>query len=607
MSFIPSKYQQAVYDFITNNTGNAVVSAVAGSGKTTTIVNAMALIDVRHSVLFLAFNRDIMKELKKKVIKLGRPNIDVSTVHSFGFTTIRSKVKDAEIDGRKYNKILKELEEDYIKDMTPDQLENVKVWRDNVKQLIQLSRLNYDVSRDGMNNIVDKYRMELVNGEIGAALDVVKIGRDVIDVVDFTDMIYLPLYHGLPIPTYSYTFIDECQDLSACQRMIMEKTTFNGGRFIAVGDPYQAIYGFAGADAESFKKLTEIENTVQLPLSVCYRCGSDIVEKAKTIVPHIESFEKSDRGEVSYEVDVHRDLIDGDMVLCRNTFPLVRLTLQLIANGRKAIIKGRDIGQNIISMIQEAEADDIDGLMKELYQDLDYLAERIAKKENISKEKAMERQAYQIQEEKVQVIRLISHKVDNVDGIIDELESIFSDNNVDDGIQLSTVHKSKGLEADRVVIIHSNLMPSKNAQTEWEREQEYNIMYVAYTRAKTFLGFDTEYDAYNKRDNDNFKSYDKKDIPNPVPVTGGYVGDIGEIVEINVTIRDKKPITTRIGTTDKYILVDDGGNILTKIGAFMRDTGIGDRVMIKAPVKSHSEFMGVKETLLGQIISISKL
>ena len=50
----------------------------------------------------------------------------------------------------------------------------------------------------------------------------------------------------------NFVFIDECQDLNACQRSLMLKAVKpNGGRFIAVGDPAQAIYGFAGADSDS--------------------------------------------------------------------------------------------------------------------------------------------------------------------------------------------------------------------------------------------------------------------------------------------------------------------------------------------------------------------
>lgn len=61
MSHTPSKYQAAVYHFIEEGKGNAVVDAVdavAGSGKSTTLVEALKKIPAHQSVLFLAFITD---------------------------------------------------------------------------------------------------------------------------------------------------------------------------------------------------------------------------------------------------------------------------------------------------------------------------------------------------------------------------------------------------------------------------------------------------------------------------------------------------------------------------------------------------------------------
>ena len=71
MTFKASAYQQAIFQFITYGNGNAVIDAVAGSGKSTTIVNALKLIPQNKSVLFLAFNKAIVEELKLKVGNLA--------------------------------------------------------------------------------------------------------------------------------------------------------------------------------------------------------------------------------------------------------------------------------------------------------------------------------------------------------------------------------------------------------------------------------------------------------------------------------------------------------------------------------------------------------
>jgi len=67
--FTPSKYQKDIFNFILKDTRNAVVSAVAGSGKTTTLLKALDLIPDDKSVLFLAFNVSIRDELKRDSTK----------------------------------------------------------------------------------------------------------------------------------------------------------------------------------------------------------------------------------------------------------------------------------------------------------------------------------------------------------------------------------------------------------------------------------------------------------------------------------------------------------------------------------------------------------
>lgn len=66
-----------------------------------------------------------------------------------------------------------------------------------------------------------------------------------------------------------------------------------------------------------------------------------------------------------------------------------------------------------------------------------------------------------------------------------EIEKIFVDDTA--GIVLSTMHKAKGLESDRVFIIERFRLPVPFATQNWEREQENNLDYVARTRAKHTL------------------------------------------------------------------------------------------------------------------------
>jgi transposase len=66
------------------------------------------------------------------------------------------------------------------------------------------------------------------------------------------------------------------------------------------------------------------------------------------------------------------------------------------------------------------------------------------------------------------------------------IDSLFSDEN--SPITLSTCHRAKGLEGDRIFIINPHDLPMVwRNQEGWQLEQEYNLLYVALTRSKSEL------------------------------------------------------------------------------------------------------------------------
>jgi superfamily I DNA/RNA helicase len=56
-------------------------------------------------------------------------------------------------------------------------------------------------------------------------------------------------------------------------------------------------------------------------------------------------------------------------------------------------------------------------------------------------------------------------------------------------VWLSTIHRAKGDEAERVYILRPDLLPHPRARTPQQQEQEQNLRYVAFTRAKEALSF----------------------------------------------------------------------------------------------------------------------
>ena len=80
------------------------------------------------------------------------------------------------------------------------------------------------------------------------------------------------------------------------------------------------------------------------------------------------------------------------------------------------------------------------------------------------------------------------------------IDTIFTDDLK--GIVLSTIHKAKGLEANRVFIIRPDLLPLPQCRKGWEFIQEKNLEYVAITRAKKDLIYDVSW-SDEESDNEN--------------------------------------------------------------------------------------------------------
>src|ERR1035437_5584778 len=91
MEFKPSEYQEDIFEFVKYGYGNAVISAVAGSGKSFTIIKALDYIKPDKRVLFLAFNSAIVESLKNKVT---REKTDIKTLHSLGFSILKQNFKE---------------------------------------------------------------------------------------------------------------------------------------------------------------------------------------------------------------------------------------------------------------------------------------------------------------------------------------------------------------------------------------------------------------------------------------------------------------------------------------------------------------------------------
>jgi superfamily I DNA/RNA helicase len=472
-----SQYQQAIFDFIIEGKGNAVINAVAGAGKTFTIVNALSLIPSDKKVLFLAFNKHIVTELQGRL--QGISNVEVATLHSFGNKVVRNSLK-AFMDA---DKVKKYIDNQIAYWRIPDEL--LEGYANKVRRLVELAKLSLVNNENELFKLAYKHGIEVLGTEVENALQTLEATDRNNRSFDFTDMLYFPIRFNLNCPQFDYVFIDECQDLSTCQQELMKKTLKPNGRFIAVGDPNQCIYGFAGSDTASFQKLVNLPNTIQLPLSLTYRCSKKVVELAQTIVPQIKALESAPEGVVRFNGKIE-EMKSEDLILCRMNAPLINLCIKLLKANIKAFVKGKDIGLNLINMLKKTKKSKVADALTILWNERSKLIEKLVRK-GMSQTEAEHSNFIITYCDKVEAIEALSENAESVAEVISRINSIFSDESA--GVCLSTIHKAKGLESDRVFIIEPKCLPAPWVKQEWEVEQENNLAYVAYTRAKQELVF----------------------------------------------------------------------------------------------------------------------
>jgi DNA helicase II / ATP-dependent DNA helicase PcrA len=241
-----SSQQTAAIDFIKNSNKSLILSAVAGAGKTSTLLAMLKATE--GSVAFCAFNKSIAKEIEFKVNQQNiNKDVKVGTVHSFGFGAIRRSISRVNVDGNKIQTIVRDNFNNEESNMQTFLISAVAMAKevgiracvnDNYNTWIQMfdhydlwNSLPLDVNTDKA---------------IGLCQDVLDISNKTLNVVDFSDMIYLPILKKMRIWKYSNIFLDEAQDTNATRRALVKMMLAPKGRLIAVGDPHQAIYGFTG-------------------------------------------------------------------------------------------------------------------------------------------------------------------------------------------------------------------------------------------------------------------------------------------------------------------------------------------------------------------------
>lgn len=493
--------QQAVLDCVKNTQDNIVVQALAGSGKTSILVEIAKRLPRRGKHLAIAFNKNIATELSDRLPE----HVQAQTINSLGHRAwMRHLGRRITIDKDKIGNIIKEYYEEasVLGDQFSTVIQAVRLAKaygivpanapgkfkaiiDNPREALAdiINRLEMDTESLGGNSEAISFIESILNTNIELAFD----GE-----LDFDDQVYMPALWRCSLDKFDTILWDEIQDGSPVQHAFVAKMMDDSSRFIGCGDEKQAIYNFRGSDSNSMRKAIKEYDCVELPLTVCFRCPKSIIKQAQQYVPSIQYHDGAEEGEVLHLSRWGaKDIDPGSTVLCRNVAPLVRMTYRLISSGVPAAMYGKDIGKSITSLIKKVSKSKNPVQSVAFFEKLTQWRERevsLAKAKNKPEQEELVLDKYAT----IEALQEFSSAQDTR-GLINAVESLFSDS-AGGKVLLSTIHKVKGQEYDTVYFLDKWRIPSKYAKkiaktnpNAPEVQQETNLLYVGITRARKKL------------------------------------------------------------------------------------------------------------------------
>lgn len=444
-----SAYQQAIFEAASQRSNHLLVNAVAGSGKSTTLVEAGRHLHTR--AVYTAFAKANVTDLTERV----ESRHTVLTLHKMGRDLISQRfgMRAARING--------DREKNYVVD-------NPRLFKDKAWSVSSLLRAVAAYKNQGFNkaqflawvdqeNIfaLDEDETEvnpIILDDFRAAVrDVLEWSRDDRTTgVSFDDMIWLPYILDLSWKQFQCAIVDEVQDLNVVQ---LHLATASAERIVAAGDPWQAIYAFRGAASDSFDRLREALTPIELPLSVCYRCSTSVIDAVRARFKlHIEAHDAAPVGSVTQGFLSRIDVQSDDVFLSRSNRGLGFIAGRLAKRGVPFTLTNLQFIETELDKLKQKTVGDAVTKLKKL--------------------------KLRPSTEFVFGLLEAADESETIENFVRRMRHVLAPRT---GVPLlTTVHRFKGREAKRVHVLVSSFGP----QSETE---ERNLLYVAMTRSRVDL------------------------------------------------------------------------------------------------------------------------
>lgn len=508
----PTEEQAQICDFVAKERGSLIIDALAGSGKTSTLLMLLARMPQR-SVLICAFNRRIADELTEKVnqLKAITPSlrgmsIHVKTFHAQGLSMIKDHYRHLQVSSTGTEDILRKAAGEgpglpfRVKRAAVRLLRTLKETTATrsvpTSDVVLALGYEYDIFDKKMSEREAAMTVDIVRDGYLLSLDLERRTT-----IDYCDMVWAPIVCGLPPKSrYQAVLVDELQDISEPQMTMILNLMAPNGRLVGVGDVHQQIYEWRGSLGSMAWTLAKEKLGVALfPLTMTWRCSKRVVAEAQQIVPKIRAREDASEGSISECPWYAMPKAIGPrseiptFVLSRNNATILECALYL---WRERVHFELNAGKEMLDPLFMLLDNELNLSSQPLFiaSVNAWHAKAIAAAEKANSPSAADRFDEQ------RAMLMTAAQFASPDKIKRLLYDIITPNGAN--VLLSTVHKVKGLEADRVFLLkqtfgrHKDPLPCKLCEGDGcsrcsdglykpETEQEeLNIEYVAITRAR---------------------------------------------------------------------------------------------------------------------------
>lgn len=464
-----------------------VINAVAGSGKTTTLVEYARSRPAGSKILYLAFNKTVKTEAIQKFTAAGLTSVKVETAHSLAFDHVMRHSRYQVVPGYKSYELCELLQiatgdrhTDYI--IANHVIKFMAYFCNSKAQKVQ--ELNYiDVVTDTKAKTFVNNFYQQIEQHTRSALAKMDKGE-----LAVTHDFYLKKFQlSNPVLHYDYILFDEGQDASpAMLEVFLQQAAIK----IIVGDVHQQIYGWRFA----VNSLQQVEFPVY-HLSSSFRFDDEIALVANKVLALKTQLQQPPAVKVIGAGNAQPE-IRTRATLGRTNLGLL---LNAIAQWQHGDIKTIYFEGNINSYTFADEGASLYDILSLYNGKPDKIKDKLIASMKTMKE--LEQYIEKTEDASLgMIVEVIKEFGNRLPSLISELKGNHTTKKEDADMIFSTVHRCKGMEYDEVTLLNDFINEEKlqkyiaqyggHKMAGGDRNrlsEEINVLYVAATRAKSVL------------------------------------------------------------------------------------------------------------------------